>query len=152
MPKGWLRGGGTTKTIGSPLSRVRKNWRGSCLMTMRLSKSVQSVYCAGAHLLYRYIHHHMTLLHDPDHQALTTDPTLTITTPERKQVTVLPFRLGPTHSQPRCEVQAAIQRPTPVPNPIPSMLPGTPIFMQSQLKKMQPPTLSSVRVPSTGSM
>ena len=96
--------------------------------------------------------HHMTLLHDPDHQALTTDPTLTITTPEGKQVTVLPFRLGPTHSQPRREVQATIQRPTPVQTPIPSMPPGTQISMQSQLKKMQPSTLSSVRVPSTGSM
>ena len=102
--------------------------------------------------MYRYMRHHMTLLHDPDHQALTTDPTLTITTPEGKQVTVLPFRLGPTHSQPRREVQATIQRPTPVQAPIPSMPPGTPISMQSQLKKMQPPTLSSVRVPSTGSM
>ena len=94
----------------------------------------------------------MTLLHDPDHQALTTDPTLTITTPEGKQVTVLPFRLGPTHSQPRREVQATIQRTTPVQTPIPSMPPGTPISMQSQLKKMQPPTMPSVRVPSTGSM
>jgi len=94
----------------------------------------------------------MTLLHDPDHQALTTDPTLTITTPEGKQVTVLPFRLGPTHSQPRREVQATIQRPTPVQTPIPSMPPGTPISMQSQLKKMQPPSMSSVRVPSTGPM
>jgi len=65
---------------------------------------------------------------------------------------VLPFRLGPTHSQPRREVQATIQRQTPVQTPIPSMPPGTPISMQSQLKKMQPPTLSSVRVPSTGSM
>ena len=94
----------------------------------------------------------MTLLHDPDHQALTTDPTITITTSEGKQVTVLPFRLGPTHSQPRREVQAAIQRSTPVQTPIPSMPPGTPISMQSQLKKMQPPTMSSVRIPSTGSM
>jgi enhancer of polycomb-like protein len=96
--------------------------------------------------------HHMTLLHDPDHQALTTDATLTITTPEGKQVTVLPFRLGPTHSQPRREVQAIVQRPTSVPTPIPSMPPGTPISMQSQLKKMQPPTMSSVRIPSSGSM
>jgi len=94
----------------------------------------------------------MTLLHDPDHQALTTDPTLTITTPEGKHVTVLPFRLGPTHSQPRREVQASTQRPTPVPAPISSMPPGTPISMQSQLKKMQAPTMSSVRIPSTGSM
>lgn len=101
---------------------------------------------------HRYMRHHMTLLHDPDHQALTTDPTITITTTEGKQVTVLPFRLGPTHSQPRREVQAAIQRPTPVQIPIPSMPPGMPISMQSQLKKMQPPTMSSVRVPSTGSM
>jgi len=84
-----------------------------------------------------------------DHQALTTDPTLTITTPEGKQVTVLPFHLGPTHSQPRRKVQATIQHPTPV---LPSMPPGMPISMQSQLKKLQPPTLSSVRVPSTGSM
>ena len=94
----------------------------------------------------------MTLLHDPDHQALTTDPTLTIMTPEGKQVTVLPFRLGPTHSQPRREVQGAVQRPTPVQTPIPSMPPGTPISMQSQLKKMQPSTISSVRIPSSGSM
>ena len=96
--------------------------------------------------------HHMTLLHDPDHQALTTDPTLTITTPEGKQVTVLPFRLGPTHPQPRWEVQATIQRTTPVQTPTPSMPPGTPISTQSQLKEMQPPTMPSVRVPSTGSM
>lgn len=100
---------------------------------------------------HRYMRHHMTLLHDPDHQALTTDPTITITTTEGKQVTVLPFRLGPTHSQPRREVQATIQRPTPIQNPIPSMLPGTQISMQSQ-KKMQPPTISSVRVSSTVSM
>ena len=101
---------------------------------------------------HRYMRHHMTLLHDPDHQALTTDPTITITTTEGKQVTVLPFRLGPTHSQPRREVQPTIQRPTPVQTPIPSMPPGTPISMQSQLKKMQPPIMSSVRVPSSGSM
>lgn len=95
----------------------------------------------------------MTLLHDPDHQALTTDPTLTITTPEGKQITVLPFRLGPPHSQPRREVhQATTQRPTPVQTPIPSMPPGTPISMQSQLKKMQPSTIPSVRIPSSGSM
>lgn len=100
----------------------------------------------------KYMRHHMTLLHDPDHQALTTDPTLTITTPEGKQVTVLPFRLGPTHSQPRREVQATIQRSAPVQTPIPSMPPGTPISMQSQLKKMQPLSMSSVRVPSSGSM
>jgi enhancer of polycomb-like protein len=100
---------------------------------------------------HRYMRHHMTLLHDPDHQALTTDPTITITTTEGKQVTVLPFRLGPTHSQPRREVQAAIQRPTPVPASMPSMPPGTPISM-SQLKKTQPSTISSVRTPSTGSM
>ena len=96
--------------------------------------------------------HHMTLLHDPDHQALTTDPTLTITTSEGKQITVLPFRLGPTHSQPRREVQAIAQRPVPVQTPTPSMPPGTPISMQSQLKKMQPSTISSIRVPSSGSM
>ena len=100
---------------------------------------------------HRYMRHHMTLLHDPDHQALTTDPTITITTTEGKQVTVLPFRLGPTHSQPRREVQAAIQRPTPVPASMPSMPPGTPISM-SQLKKTQPSTISSVRTPSNGSM
>lgn len=101
---------------------------------------------------HRYMRHHMTLLHDPDHQALTTDPTLTITTSEGKQITVLPFRLGPTHSQPRREVQAIIQRSTPVQTPIPSMPPGTPISMQSQLKKMQPSTISSARIPSSGSM
>ena len=91
----------------------------------------------------------MTLLHDPDHQALTTDPTLTVMTPEGKQITVLPFRLGPTHSQPRREVQTTTQRPTPVQTPVPSMPPGTPI---SQLKKMQAPSISSVRIPSSGSM
>ena len=91
--------------------------------------------------------HHMTLLHDPDHQALTTDPTLTITTPEGKHVTVLPFRLGPTHSQPRREVQTTIQRPTPVQTPTPSMPHGPPIS-----KKMQPQATTSVRVPSSGSM
>ena len=52
-----------------------------------------------------------TILHDPDHRALIIDPMLTITTPEGKWVAVLPFRLGPTHSQPRREVQAAVQRP-----------------------------------------
>ena len=93
----------------------------------------------------------MTLLHDPDHQALTTDPTLTITTPEGKLVTVLPFRLGPTNSQPRREVQASAQRSAPAQS-IPSMPPGTPISMQLQLKKMQPSTIQSVRVPSSGSM
>ena len=103
-------------------------------------------------LYHRYMRHHMTLLHDPDHQALTTDPTFTITTPEGKQITVLPFRLGPPHSQPRREVQAPIQRPIPIQTPIPSMPPGTPISMQSQHKKMQPSTISSVRIPSSGSM
>jgi hypothetical protein len=101
---------------------------------------------------HRYMRHHMMLLHDPEHQALTTDPTLTVTTPEGKQITVLPFRLGPTHSQPRRDVQPSAQRSTPVQAPIPSMPPGTPISMQSQLKKMQASTISSVRVPSSGSM
>jgi len=97
--------------------------------------------------------HHMTLPHDPDHQALTTNLTTTITTTEGKRVTVLPFCLGPTHSQPHRKVQSTIQRPTPVQTPIPSMPPGTQIPMQPQPKKMQPPTtMSSVRVPSTGSM
>ena len=121
-------------------------------MIMRPSKPNKSTDWPALTPYHRYMRHHMTLLHDPDHQALTTNPTLTITTPEGKQVTVLPFRLGPTHSQPRREVQATIQCPAPIQTPIPSMPPGTPISVQSQLKKMQPPTLSSVRVPSTGSM
>ena len=119
-------------------------------MTTRPSESIPSASRTYLMYYHRYMRHHMTLLHDPDHQALTTDPTITITTTEGKQVTVLPFRLGPTHSQPRREAQSTIQRPTPVQNPIPSMPPGTQISMQS--KKMQPPTMSSVRVPSTGSM
>ena len=65
---------------------------------------------------------------------------------------MLPFRLGPTHSQPRREVQAAIQRLAPAQTPLPSMRPGTPISMQSQLKKMQPQTISSICVPFSGSM
>ena len=121
-------------------------------MITRPSECVLSPTCVCADARCRYMRHHMTLLHDPDHQALTTDPTLTITTPEGKQVTVLPFRLGPTHSQPRREVQAAMQRPAPAQTPLPSMPPGTPISMQSQLKKMQPPIISSVRIPSSGSM
>ena len=40
--------------------------------------------------------HLTTLPHDPDHQVLTTDPTLTITTLEGKRVAVLPSCLGPT--------------------------------------------------------
>src|SRR5882757_4286730 len=153
VPEGWLRGGGTTKTIGSLLSRVRKSWRDNYSMTTRPSKSAQSPSSAHPHVpSFRYMRHHMTLLHDPDHQALTTDPTLTVITPEGKQVTVLPFRLGPTHSQPRREVQTTVQRPTPAQTPIPSMPPGTPISMQSQLKKIQQPTTVPDRIPSAGSM
>ena len=58
--------------------------------------------------------HHMTLLHNPNHQMLTTDLMLIITMPEGKHVTVLPFRLRPTHSQLCHEVQTTIQCPTPV--------------------------------------
>ena len=48
---------------------------------------------------------------------------------------MLPFSLGPTHSQPCCEVQAAIQRPVPAQTPLPSMPPGTPISCDHNSRK-----------------
>ena len=148
-PDGCPRDGGVIKMMVSLLSRVQKSWRDSWLMIVSLLYLqivlVLMLYC-------RYMRHHMTLLHNPDHQVLTTDPTFTIMTPEGKQITVLPFRLGPPHSQPCREVQAPIECPIPIQTPMPSMLPGTPISTQSQNRKMQPLTISSVLIPWSGSM
>ena len=101
---------------------------------------------------HRYMRHDIMLLHDFDHRALAADPTITTSTSEGTQITVLPFRLSSTPSQARREVQATTQYPTLVQTPVPSMPPGTPISMQSQLKKMQASNISSVRIPSSGSM
>jgi enhancer of polycomb-like protein len=102
--------------------------------------------------------HSMTLLHDIDHFALVTDPTLSITTSDGKQHTVLPFRLGPQQLSQRPVSGAAIQRNVSVSQgqssiPVnPSMPVGTPISMQAQLKKMHPPAVPIARIPSSGNM
>lgn len=101
--------------------------------------------------------HSMTLLHDPDHLALVTDATLPVTTSDGKQHTVMPFRLGPQQLLPRTMPPAAVQRhssqgQSPALSVNPTMPVGTPISMQAQLKKMQPPAVPLTRIPSNGSM
>jgi enhancer of polycomb-like protein len=100
----------------------------------------------------------MTLLHDSDHLALMTDPTFAIMTPDGKQHNVLPFRLGPQQIT-RRDMQSAVMQRLPVQGQPqvslvinPSMPAGTPISMQAQLKKMQPPAVPQIRIPSNGTM
>ena len=79
-----------------------------------------------------------------------TDIVLTPLMPLCPRVTVLPFRLGPTHSQPRREVQSTIQRPTPVQTPIPPMPPSTqsnrasiPVEYRPQVRSLEEEELST---------
>jgi enhancer of polycomb-like protein len=101
------------------------------------------------------------LLHDQDQQSLLTDNSLTVTGPDGRMQSIIPYRLGLQQPMIRRDAQIG-QRPMGVhPSqggvvPMSLTMPnGTPISVQTQLKKMQPPVGMSQpqqRISSNGGM
>lgn len=104
----------------------------------------------------KYLRHFVTLLQDQDHQSLVTDNSLTVIGPDGRMQSIVPYRLGMQQPMIRRDAQLG-QRPggvhpsqtgAPMPN-------GTPISVQTQMKKMQPPVgvpQPQARISSNGGM
>ena len=116
VTEGWLGGGGTTKTITSPLLRAQKSWRDGWRTITRRCECIGSSACICANA----------------------------------PLQVLPFCLGLTHSQLRCEVCHAASGSCLNPITVYSIWYSNIRAITTQ--EMQPPTVSSVRIPSSGSM
>jgi enhancer of polycomb-like protein len=108
----------------------------------------------------RFLRHTVTLLHDQDQQFLTTDNSLIVTGSDGRMQSITPYRLG--MQQPMIRRDALLgPRPMGV-HPsqgggvsVGSNMPnGTPISVQTQMKKMQPPGMSQPqqRISSNGGM
>jgi enhancer of polycomb-like protein len=106
----------------------------------------------------------MTLFHEQDAYHLMTDPTIYVQSADGRPQQIIPFRLGPQQPIIRRDPQRAyppgtvpsISAAAQLSNVVMSMpLPtnGTPISVQAQMKKMQPPTgLPQMRISSNGGM
>lgn len=101
----------------------------------------------------KYLRHFVTLLQDQDHQVLSTDPSISVMGPDGRMQSVLPYRLGMYPPMMRRDAQLG-QRPNGMhfsahmPN-------GTPISVQTQMKRMQPPAgvpQQQARISSGGGM
>jgi enhancer of polycomb-like protein len=108
--------------------------------------------------LFSYLRHTMTLYTDHDHALLLNDPTIMITTADNRNAAVVPYRLG-------MPPPAYRRDPTMMRYPqgvMPGQLAGhhgmaaangTPVSIQHQIKKMQPPTAApQMRISSNGGM
>ena len=106
----------------------------------------------------------MTLFNENDHLHLLNDPTVFVNGPDGRQVPVMPYRLGMPPPPMRRDAQGVL-RPyipgMPLPPHIPANHPlalaaangATPVAMQQQLKKMQPPSATpQMRISSNGGM
>ncbi|KAF9483666.1 hypothetical protein BDN70DRAFT_799389 [Pholiota conissans] len=106
-----------------------------------------------------YLRHTMTLYQESDHMQLLNDPTVIITTSDNITVPIVPYRLGmPPPPYHRRDASTMMRYP---PNAMhPQVHPlgmtaaaGTPVSMQHQIKKMQPPTAApQMRISSNGGM
>ncbi|KAI0944834.1 hypothetical protein AcW1_001669 [Taiwanofungus camphoratus] len=112
----------------------------------------------------KYLVHHMTLLSDLDHQSLTPDASIPVSTSDGRQQTIVPFRLS---TQPMIRREPpSLQRPASSPHTtvqsisalhsngsalsLPSSN-GTPVAVATQLK-MPPPGVAHMRISSNGGM
>jgi enhancer of polycomb-like protein len=109
----------------------------------------------------KFLRHSITLLHDQDQHTLTTDNSLTVTAADGRLQTIIPYRLGPQQPMIRRDAQLG-QRPMGV-HPSQAgnvsigltMPNGTPISVQTQIKKMPHPVgipQPQARISSNGGM
>jgi enhancer of polycomb-like protein len=96
----------------------------------------------------------MTLLQDPDHVPLMTDPSIVVISADGRHQSVTPFKLGP-QTFIRRDAQGrpyplALQPHTPQPG---VSVPPTPISVPTQVKKMPPAvTLPQLRISANGGL
>jgi enhancer of polycomb-like protein len=109
----------------------------------------------------RFLRHSITLLHDQDQQSLVTDNSLTVTGPDGRMQSIIPYRLGLQPPMIRRDAQlgprpmgvhpsqgGGVSMSLTMPN-------GTPISVQTQFKKMPPPVgipQPQPRISSNGGM
>lgn len=120
----------------------------------------------------RFLRHSMHLIQEHDHAYLTTDPRLFLPDGHNGVNVVLPFRVSPPMQAPIRREAQGLQRPSQMPA-VPHQTPsqheisgtshqgsssasssgsGTPISMQTPVRKMQPPNVAQqIRVPSVPS-
>lgn len=104
----------------------------------------------------KYLRHFVTLLQDQDHQVLATDPSINVMGPDGRMQSVIPYRLGAQMPMMRRDAQLG-QRPNGMHfSQAGSHMPnGTPISVQTQMKRMQPPVVvpqQQARISSGGGM
>jgi enhancer of polycomb-like protein len=96
----------------------------------------------------------MTLLQDPDHVPLMTDPSIVVTSADGRQQSVTPFKLGP-QTLVRRDAQGrpyplALQPHTPQPG---ISVPPTPISVPTQVKKIPPAAVPpQLRISANGGL
>ncbi|KAF8966069.1 enhancer of polycomb-like-domain-containing protein [Flammula alnicola] len=122
-----------------------------------------TTHLANLTILSRYLRHTMTLYSETDHMHLLNDPSLVVNGPDGRQHVIMPYRLGMPPLPPPIRRDGQIMRPYP-PGMMPQQFPpghplamasvnGTPVSMQHQIKKMQPPTAApQMRISSNGGM